>query len=368
MNGNPSGGSGTYTVHHWTGTGAAYFSNPNIPDPVFSGAPVGPYTLTYTVTDGNGCIGSDNISITVNPLPYATETHVNVLCNGNTTGSINLTVISGTSPYTYMWTASAGGVVPAGQANRQDLTGLVAGTYNVLLTDANSCTTTQSITITQPTLPLTVRPTSNTPVCMGQTLNLYSNPSGGTPPYTYSWTGPYGFTSISQDPSRLITTTFMEGTYRVTVRDAAGCLVARSIDINIYGLPTAEITNNPRIICNGGSTSIIVTLTGTGPWSLINYNDGTPPPVTVNNINGQPYSFIVSPSVTTTYYVTNVSDAHNCSNTSNSSSTVTVIPRPTGIISGNATTCTGQSATLSIASTEISRMELYLMERIFGVI
>jgi hypothetical protein len=65
LNGNPAAGSGTINSHSWSGTGAAYLSATNIADPTFSGAPVGTYSLTYVVSDNNGCSGTDNITVTV---------------------------------------------------------------------------------------------------------------------------------------------------------------------------------------------------------------------------------------------------------------------------------------------------------------
>ncbi|MCX6257409.1 MAG: right-handed parallel beta-helix repeat-containing protein, partial [Bacteroidia bacterium] len=73
FDGNPAGGSGTYSTHLWTGTGASYLSFTNIVNPVFSGAPAGSYSLTYTVTDSHGCIGSSSITV----LVYGPTIYVN---------------------------------------------------------------------------------------------------------------------------------------------------------------------------------------------------------------------------------------------------------------------------------------------------
>lgn len=67
LDGNPTGSYGTYDNHEWTGDGVAYLSATNIQAPIFSGAPVGTYNLTYTVTDSYGCNGTDNITIEVTP-------------------------------------------------------------------------------------------------------------------------------------------------------------------------------------------------------------------------------------------------------------------------------------------------------------
>ena len=65
LNGNPSGGSGTYTSHSWTGTGAIFLSDTNIENPVFNSPTLGTYSLTYAVTDANGCTRSDEVVVTV---------------------------------------------------------------------------------------------------------------------------------------------------------------------------------------------------------------------------------------------------------------------------------------------------------------
>jgi len=65
LHGNTSGGSGTYTTHSWTGPGATYLSATNVEDPIFNSDTPGTYDLTYTVTDSNGCVASDDIQVEV---------------------------------------------------------------------------------------------------------------------------------------------------------------------------------------------------------------------------------------------------------------------------------------------------------------
>jgi aminopeptidase-like protein len=128
-----------------------------------------------------------------------------VLCFGASTGSIDVSVSGGTSPYTYNW---GGGITT------QDRSGLAAGTYTVTVTDANACTKTVSATITQPSA-LTVSETNVDVLCFGaNTGSIDVTVSGGTSPYTYNWGG--GITT--QDRTGLAA-----GTYTVTVTDANSC-------------------------------------------------------------------------------------------------------------------------------------------------
>ena len=93
----------------------------------------------------NGCTATTSVTITQPDAVALTKTQVNVLCNGASTGSIDLSVTGGVMPYAYTW--SNGAIT-------QDISGLAAGTYTVIVTDANGttsgCTATTSITITQP--------------------------------------------------------------------------------------------------------------------------------------------------------------------------------------------------------------------------
>ena len=95
LHGNPSGGSGTYTTHSWTGDGAAHLLDPNVQNPIFNSGTADTYDLTYTVTDSNGCVGSDDIQVTVE-LCLCTLTVTSTGCCDIQVGSLG-TVSAGTS-------------------------------------------------------------------------------------------------------------------------------------------------------------------------------------------------------------------------------------------------------------------------------
>ncbi len=227
-----SGGVSPYT-YSWTG-GATTQDR--------SGLSAGTYTVT--VTDANTCTKTLSVTITEPAAIVLTETHVNVLCNGNSTGSIDLTVSGGISPYTYSWT---------GGATTQDRSGLVAGTYTVTVTDANACTKTLSVTITEPTA-ITLTETHVNVLCNGNsTGSIDLTVSGGTGAYTYSWTGG----ATTQDRSGLAA-----GTYTVTVTDANAC--TKTLSVTITEASTLVLTEtHVNVLCNGASTgSIDLTVSG----------------------------------------------------------------------------------------------------------
>ncbi len=251
---------------------------------------------SVTVTDANSCTGTISVNITEPSALTVSETHQNVNCFGNSTGSIDVTASGGTGTLTFLWT---------GGSTNEDRTNIPAGNYSVTATDANSCTKTLNVTITEP--PVLTAITSRTNVtCNGLNNGTITvNTSGGTPPYTFLGNplpaGPITIPSLAPN------------TYAGPITDANGCTFAVSETITQPAvLGVTEIHTN--VSCNAGTNgSITTTVTGgTTPYSF-NWGGGI---ATQNRTN-----------IPAASYTLTVTDANFC--TATISITIT---EPTGII------------------------------------
>jgi len=198
-------------------------------------------TYSVTVTDANGCTDTASITITEPTAISTSITATTVSCNGGTDATIDLTVMGGTAPYTYLWDNSA---------ITEDLSGLTSGTYEVIVTDDYGCTATTSVTVTEPTaISISALVTSLT--CNGASDGAIDlTVSGGTAPYSFSWSN----TMTTEDISNL-----SEGNYNVTVTDDNGCTATESVTLIIND------DEAPIAICQ----DITITLDDTGNASII---------------------------------------------------------------------------------------------------
>nr|MBK9652417.1 HYR domain-containing protein [Bacteroidota bacterium] len=265
-----------------------------------SGLFVGVYTVN--VTEANGCSATYSVSIADNPPLQVTETHTDVLCNGNTNGTIDITATDGKPAYGYLWSDGV---------TAEDRTGLSPGTYTVTVTD--QCGTSQILTIVigEPTaLSATCSLISNVSCNGGSNGSASVVGSGGTPPYSTS-------------PS---TTGLTAGTYTFTVTDANGCTATCAATIT---QPTALLANTSTTAAtcinttNGSATS--APSGGTGPYTYLWSNGSTN--ATAINLAGGTYTVLVN-------------DANGC--TVILSATITSlssIPAQPGAITGNVSVC-----------------------------
>ncbi len=220
-------------------------------------------TYTVTVTDDHSC--QDSVSFTLNEPDSIVSTFsiLNSSCYGSCDGSIDLTVNGGTSPYSYSW--SNGNTT-------EDINNLCAGWYYVTITDNNGCTKEDSAEVIEPPVLSLVMDSTNAS-CHGTCDGSASvSVSGGTSPYSYSWSNGATDSSI---------TGLCAGVYTVTVTDNNGCQKIDSIEISE---PTALVLNmnSSDATCHGvcdGSASVSVS-GGTSPYSYSWSNGATDSSIT----------------------------------------------------------------------------------------
>ncbi len=270
-------------------------------------------TYTVTVTDSKGCTITQAVTINQPTQLTVNTSFTSVLCNGQCNGTATANANGGTTAYTYSWN-------PSGQTT-QTATGLCAGTFTVTVTDANGCTKTASVNVTQPTtLGLTVNGVPSTVNCNGDcNATVTSNVTGGTAPYTYNWSS--GCTTAT-------CTGVCAGTYTLTVTDSKGCTRSASVTINQpTALTGATAQTNPVCAgqCNG--TACVIAGGGTPPYTYL----WTPGNFTTNCINNL---------CAGTYTVT-ITDSKGCTKTATVSIT-TPPPLGAGANINNNVLCAGQ--------------------------
>lgn len=176
--------------------------------------------------------------LTVIPCNITTTTAVtDVLCNGDATGAIDLTVNNATAPVSYTWSNSA---------STEDLSGVPAGTYSVAIVDANGCTAADTATIAEPATALNATISASTmTIYIGygaQSATLSATASGGTPGYSYSWSTGDTTASITVSPT-------MTTTYTLVVTDANGCVFTAAKTITVEDIRCGN-NNDKVIICH----------------------------------------------------------------------------------------------------------------------
>ena len=162
-------------------------------------------------------------------------------------GTINLT--SSTLPsVTYAWTGPNGFTSTNQNPSIPSATLAMGGVYTVTTTTGETeqgtgCQSTASVTVVILECNLSVIANSNSPILIGNSLNLTSVPSGGIAPYTFLWSGPNGFSSAVQNPSFIVTSLLEAGTYTVQITDSAECIALADTDVEVFPLPCFIITD-----------------------------------------------------------------------------------------------------------------------------
>ncbi|MEL7161195.1 MAG: SprB repeat-containing protein, partial [Bacteroidota bacterium] len=287
-----------------------------------TGIGAGEYSLT--ITDAVGCTFSLARQV-VAPADLALVlVPSDVACFGEASGGVALTVEGGTPPYDYAW--NNGDETP-------NLTDVVAGTYSVVVTDANGCTQSGTAAIGEPDALLLTCTPANVSVTGGNDGTITLNWTGGTADFTVRL-GDMDHGTTSNSPYEI--TGLLPGDYQVFLTDANGCstnCTATINDVNCGDLTLGFNAEDPS--CFGDATGSVTALP-TGGEGLYTYLwDGGETTATLENI------------IAGTYAVT-VTDSRDC--TVSGSVSLTTPPALTGILNPTPLICNGdESGSIDLA-------------------
>jgi gliding motility-associated-like protein len=285
--------------------------------PIASNLYVGTYTAT--VTDAHGCQDTAVVTITEPALFTASITSFkNDSCFGTHNGNAITGVIGGTTPYTYLWN-TAPTQLTATAIN------LTVGSYTATITDAQGCTTTATVTISQPPA-LTLTTSQINVSCNGLSdASITTTAAGGTLPYIYALEQP-----VQISPTGIFTG-LVAGQYTTGVIDANGCRDSVSLIITQPLVLVDSLISQKNDSCFGNSNGKAITGATGGTLPYI-YSWNTTPIQTTSTASNLP----------TGVYTATLTDAHGCQDTA-----VVTITQPTPLTSSIASSkndsCFGNS-------------------------
>ncbi|WP_298238068.1 PKD domain-containing protein [uncultured Algibacter sp.] len=278
-----SGGTSPYT-YSWTRNGVLFSSDEDLTN-------LGPGIYEITLTDANNCNPIIQSFTVIEPpeLQAFLDSKVDVICFGEATGEININitggrtieVASGVFDYTYSWTGPNGF-----NSTNQNLVGLIAGTYNLTVTDKSNCTDTLEVIINQ-TDEIIIDYSVTDIECYGNNdaSIVINSITGGNAPYTIAW---------SNLGSGLSQTNLSAGTYVITITDNTNCIKQATIIIDeasIFRI-TPQLTNVSCFGANDGR--IVLNLEGgTTPVNLV-WDDDPSAGVERNNIGPGIYTVTIT--------------------------------------------------------------------------
>ncbi|TVR81554.1 MAG: PKD domain-containing protein [Chitinophagaceae bacterium] len=279
-----NGSDGTASISAFGGTSPYSFiwsADSTINSNSISGLTAGNHSVT--IVDSMNCLHTVDFTINQpNNLEVVFDSE-NISCFEGNDGSIDANISGGTAPYTYQWNTNP---VSSGSSISQ----LEIGTYVLIVTDANNCVLTDSVTLSQPD-PLELSFASTDVSCFGFDDGTATvNASGGVGNYQYNWlTNPPQTDSVAQN--------LFAGTYTVEVTDGNNCLI--SGDVEVFQPDTLSATvSTENVSCYEGNDGL-ATVSANGGVGNYTYEWNTNPPQfteTAINLTADMYTVIVRDS------------------------------------------------------------------------
>ncbi|MFI5221511.1 MAG: T9SS type A sorting domain-containing protein [Bacteroidia bacterium] len=321
----------TGATYYWTGPNgfSSALQNPNIANANIS--MVGNYNVRAIIGQCSSMVATTYVNVISTP----TASNNGPLCAGQT---LNLSA-SSISGATYSWTGPNSFTSSLSNPVKTGTTVADSGTYSVSITLAGCGTigpfTTLAIVNRVPGIPTV---SSNSPLCVGDNLNLTSSGYAGG---SYSWIGPNAFTSTQQNPSRSTVLSSYAGTYNVTITSNGCTSPAGSTTVTINNVPSTPTAGNNGPLCSGQSLSLTATAIAgaTYAWSGPNSFTSTSQNPTRSSITTSDagwYSIIATVS--------------GCSSYAGTTYVAITTLTPTPVTSSNGPLCPGQNLQLAAST------------------
>ncbi|ALL07416.1 hypothetical protein AQ505_19130 [Pedobacter sp. PACM 27299] len=288
-----------------------------------TGVTTGTSLITYTVTNGNGCVASQTATVTINALPVVSAiTGTLTACIGNTT-QLSSTTSGG------VWSSGTPAVATVSSSGL--VTGVTSGTAVITytVTNANGCTASQMTTVTINPLPVVAAITGTLSACIGNTTQLSCSTSGGV------WTSATPAVATVNSSGLLTGVTAGTSVITYTVTNANGCIAKQTATVTINALPVVAAITGTLSACIGNTTQLSST-TSAGVWT-----SGTPAVASINSsglVTG-----LTSGTSLITYTVTN---GNGCVATQTTTVTINALP-VVAPITGTMSTCIGKTTQLA---------------------
>jgi uncharacterized repeat protein (TIGR03803 family) len=268
----PFGGTPSY-YYYWSPSGGTGATEINL----YAGS------YTCTISDNNGCTINRTMTVAEPPPLLGAGSSTDVTCFGAADGTANTSPTGGVLPYTYSWS-------PSGQTTAT-ATGVGPGSYTVTVTDANGCSILDFATVNEPTQ-LDVSPAQTFVGCAGTSSSVANaGASGGTTPYSYSWTT--GGTAPNE-------VNMPAGNYTVTVTDNNGCT----------GNGNGTISENASTDLSGAITANTLNITAGTVYAIKQQSsvNGIDTVASINIIAGSPNTYTFTGLQADNYYIKVIAD------------------------------------------------------------
>lgn len=235
-------------------------------------------SYTCVATDVNGCTITRTFSLTQPPALSLVMSMTQATC-GSANGQACVVASGGSPGYSYSWAPSGG--------TGSCATNIVSNIYTVTVTDVNGCTATNSINVTNSAAPTaTITASTNVSCFGGSNGSATVAASGGTGPYTYTWSPVGGNTTVGSP--------LTAQNYTVTVSDVNGCTATATVAITQPPQLTATAAGT-NVLCNGASTgSVTITPTGGVAPYTYTWSPSGGPGNTATNVPAAVYSCTVT--------------------------------------------------------------------------